>query len=583
MKKLYILLLAGLSAASAVAAVPAHKNVPMKTPHKVATVPTPQVLPATDITEEGFTANWKAVPGAETYQVSVYEPITVGSDGEYIVLSENFNLVSQGSTNDPYFPDESFVNLSDYDWTYTPDWQGFWPVFAKGMVGGIIYSPYIDLTHNNGTFTVRFSVVGQSGAQVHLISEGTDSDERVFTLTTNGSNEFTATFTNGCHDTYLRYVDYGIPNDPDGDYAGVYAFLDDIDVIQELKATETFLRLVQTEETYRTSYMFLTLPYRYGALNLAYDVQANVVEYNDPDDPWDYDVYRSEYSDLEYVTLRESGGDDPNPDDPDDPDDPNVEPDGDGFCLYVGEYKDSTKADIEDGTWWDRAPFQWYTANSASQIIYTAEDLKGLKKGDVIKSLTFKYQDQGSFTNVMAELNLYVGNAECTEFTVKPDTEKYLWQTYDETTPYQAYQVYEADLYYQQEEEIVFTLDQPMEYDGNSIVVTAVSQNLGNEVQGVASVCKRTTERQTMCFGSDTETWANVYASTFNYPYMTPNKWVPVVKVSFDRSDAIDSVTAVEEEGAAEYFNLQGVRVINPSAGLYIRRTANGAEKVYVK
>ncbi len=39
----------------------------------------------------------------------------------------------------------------------------------------------------------------------------------------------------------------------------------------------------------------------------------------------------------------------------------------------------------------------------------------------------------------------------------------------------------------------------------------------------------------------------------------------------------------VDAEGAVEYYNLQGIRVANPSTGVYIRRTATGAEKVLVK
>lgn len=40
---------------------------------------------------------------------------------------------------------------------------------------------------------------------------------------------------------------------------------------------------------------------------------------------------------------------------------------------------------------------------------------------------------------------------------------------------------------------------------------------------------------------------------------------------------------AVEAEGAAEYFNLQGVRVNEPAAGLYLVRKAGKVEKVIVK
>lgn len=42
-------------------------------------------------------------------------------------------------------------------------------------------------------------------------------------------------------------------------------------------------------------------------------------------------------------------------------------------------------------------------------------------------------------------------------------------------------------------------------------------------------------------------------------------------------------IEAIETEGEAEYFNLQGVRVANPGHGLFIRIQNGKAEKVLVK
>jgi len=47
------------------------------------------------------------------------------------------------------------------------------------------------------------------------------------------------------------------------------------------------------------------------------------------------------------------------------------------------------------------------------------------------------------------------------------------------------------------------------------------------------------------------------------------------------------AVTDIESDsdntGAARYYNLQGMEIKNPSAGIYIRRTANGSQKVLIK
>lgn len=45
----------------------------------------------------------------------------------------------------------------------------------------------------------------------------------------------------------------------------------------------------------------------------------------------------------------------------------------------------------------------------------------------------------------------------------------------------------------------------------------------------------------------------------------------------------VDVVEAEAEEGVAEYYNLQGVKVENPSEGLYIRKVGNKVSKVIVK
>lgn len=55
-------------------------------------------------------------------------------------------------------------------------------------------------------------------------------------------------------------------------------------------------------------------------------------------------------------------------------------------------------------------------------------------------------------------------------------------------------------------------------------------------------------------------------------------------KITFDRMPSgIDEVAVSENNAPVEYFNLQGMRVVNPENGLYIRRQGNKVEKVFVK
>ncbi|MCH5346864.1 MAG: hypothetical protein J1E63_07120 [Muribaculaceae bacterium] len=315
MKKFYFLLALMLMGSVAATAAPQKgvigRDIPRKAVARKASSSVPQTLPATDVTPTGFTANWKATPGASLYQVTAFEPITVTESGTYTVLYEGFSGVEIGTFIEPYFPDEYYVNLADYDMVDTPDWQGYLPLFARGMVGGIVYSPYIDLTNDEGRFTVNLSVAGYAGAMVKLTATGTKEETKELYLTTNGLNEFSVEFTCGCHDTYLTFVDFGVQNDPDMEYADKWDFLDDIEIVQNLKAGDTVLRLIETVETPEdsgiTSHGFYDMKFLDGACHLAYDVMAISVVYNDPFDDWDYDVYYSDYSALEYVDLPLSG------------------------------------------------------------------------------------------------------------------------------------------------------------------------------------------------------------------------------------------------------------------------------------
>ncbi len=56
------------------------------------------------------------------------------------------------------------------------------------------------------------------------------------------------------------------------------------------------------------------------------------------------------------------------------------------------------------------------------------------------------------------------------------------------------------------------------------------------------------------------------------------------IKVIYSGStQGVEGIEAEEAEANAEYYNLQGVRVVNPSTGVYIKVQGNKATKVYVK
>ena len=60
------------------------------------------------------------------------------------------------------------------------------------------------------------------------------------------------------------------------------------------------------------------------------------------------------------------------------------------------------------------------------------------------------------------------------------------------------------------------------------------------------------------------------------------NPTITTLKVYYTTKAGVESVEA-DANAPVEYFNLQGVRVINPENGLYIRRQGTTATKVYIK
>ena len=297
-----------VSASVATAAVPAAKT------HR-APAGAPIVLEPTDVTATGFTANWEALPGADGYAVMVFTKTTIDEPGEYTVLSEDFSLITAGSIIEPVWDDNAYVDLSseEYDWVWTPNWTaGPYPSYAGGKIGGVIYTPYIDLTNNGGKYTVEIGVVGDKGGEYLVRSIGTgDEIRKTAILEESGYNLLRFEFENGCHDTFLVFVDNGFPSDPTGETTlDKYLYLDDVKITQHLEAGDEMLQLVDINEAVdapATSCKFDPMRFLYGATTVYYDVMGAYLDYPDPDDPWYYESTYSPYSDLQRVDLLVSG------------------------------------------------------------------------------------------------------------------------------------------------------------------------------------------------------------------------------------------------------------------------------------
>lgn len=255
----------------------------------------PTVLPATNITETGFTANWEAVPGAEAYCVFVYVPTDITKEGDYLLIDEDFNYIDFGSVVEPVWHDEIYESLDE--WTKTPNWSVYgYASFAGGMVSGVIYSPYFDATNDNGTYTVDLVVYGQPGDEIVVTSSGSTEEKQSFMLTEVGTNSGSLTFHNGIHDTYFTVINSSTESD---------FYLDEARVRQHLYPGDRAYVMVDLNEEVigKTSADFKELPFAPGEKHLCYDLYAVTREYNDPNDLYDYEQYYSPFSDMEEVFL----------------------------------------------------------------------------------------------------------------------------------------------------------------------------------------------------------------------------------------------------------------------------------------
>jgi hypothetical protein len=129
----------------------------------------PVATAATAVTATGFTANWNAVAGATGYQLDIY----TRTGSLTTILSENFNMFSAGTPDGGASSTDVSTSLNDY--TQTAGWSGSKIYQAGGTAKmgtssalGYIVSPEIDLSSNNGNFTIAFEAMAWSGDGTYL-------------------------------------------------------------------------------------------------------------------------------------------------------------------------------------------------------------------------------------------------------------------------------------------------------------------------------------------------------------------------------------------------------------------------------
>lgn len=241
----------------------------------VSTIEAPVATAATGVTETGFTANWKSVPGAELYKLNVYKNTRIKEAGLTTLLSEDFSKVTKGS-----FTSVEFGKLQEYldDYTHQSGWYGVNHVFAAGTIGLAPYgdaasltTPYLDLSNDNGkvqaTINMDAQRFGESLADTVLVQLVDAQDQVLETVTqplAGGFKPYVVNFTKGAANTAVRVY-----------YTGKNkVFVNDMAIAQVLPAGYEIIAPMLSTETEGTSLDVTGLDPMGDGVSYSYTVQS---------------------------------------------------------------------------------------------------------------------------------------------------------------------------------------------------------------------------------------------------------------------------------------------------------------------
>lgn len=236
-----------------------------------ASLPIPTALPATDVSEYGYQANWEEMSGVEGYTVFTYLTRRAKEDGQKIYLfHSDFDWIDSNGTLDN--PDDNGTTSNGFVTGNFNDinrygWQTAQAIYANGVFGfnncwngtgylyGQIMSPTFDMSLGDGKVYVDLTVCGQEGADsisVKLYDGSTFPntllDEQHIDVTTEWQT-YNLEFDDAYEDCYIHI---GGQDKGDGVHP-IYYFFDEIGIYQNCyKGEEVQIPYVFTHRTLPT-------------------------------------------------------------------------------------------------------------------------------------------------------------------------------------------------------------------------------------------------------------------------------------------------------------------------------------------
>ncbi len=219
----------------------------------------PKVRPATDITADGFTANWDAVAGATGYSVRV-NTIRVSDGLEPVTyIDTDFSGITEGSIENPVPPQYLVESLNDY--IDEKGWRVRLPFMAAGYLGlsnrmlatlgrSYLQSPVLDLSKDNGRITIDISYltpdVDMFQAMIYAVNAQGDltlrSQKMLFTSDRYGSTiDESFTLSGGTSSCVVIIM---LPETTDGTL-----FIDRLRVAQHLEEGDRYIVPLPTVDT----------------------------------------------------------------------------------------------------------------------------------------------------------------------------------------------------------------------------------------------------------------------------------------------------------------------------------------------
>lgn len=264
-------------------------------------LPAPVALEPTDVSKDGFTANWSPVDGAIGYDFWAYNERTAAVDSEMALVDTDFGFVSAS--------DQSQNDVVSYD--AFPGWIINVPKFADGAIGldglraveteyyASMESPEYDLSHGDGNVELSISAKASSGTTLSFslftkkdgsFSVYPDSYYKISDLPADEYDKRTVRLSGGGEQSviFISASDWG------------EAWIDDMRITQTFKTGETMVTPVFERITEQTSATVSGVDMVSGG-KFYFTVMAFKLNHLETD------FAVSDYSDKKYVVYSQSG------------------------------------------------------------------------------------------------------------------------------------------------------------------------------------------------------------------------------------------------------------------------------------